>query len=205
MQSSQWCGVCLDVLLGIQTLPSVSAFLLSNFFLTLWFPPLFCSWNVCFLVSWLLFYSSLLLCPTYPQCLVHNAGSLRICWTHGPYGTDVFFDVSNCLETSGCPKPPQFLSVLAHWALLSLYLALTWYSFFFFFYLQVTTGNSGADYNWLYWWSVYVIFGPYSVTGPRTKDKSFKHAAFQLSHWQSRNVPDILQDSRIFNSNILSL
>lgn len=49
------------------------------------------------------------------------------------YGTDVFSDVPNCLETSGCPKPPQFLSVLAQWALLSLYLALTWYSFCLFF------------------------------------------------------------------------
>lgn len=99
------------------------------------------------------------------------------------YGTDVFSDVPNHLETSGCPKPPQFLSVLGQWALLSLHLALTRYSFclFFSFYLQVTTGNSGADYNWLYWWSVYVIFGPYSVTRPRTKEKSFKRAAFQLS------------------------
>lgn len=131
---------------AIQTLPSISAFLPSNFLLILWPHPSVCSWNLCFLVPNCYFYSSLLLWPDLLSFPVHNDNSWRLCWTPGRNGIDVFFDVLNCLETPGSPRFPSMHLLLSSGP----YLILAWCSFCLFvlfsFYLQLVPGNNGADY-----------------------------------------------------------
>lgn len=136
---------------GIQTLPSISAFLPSNFLLILWPPPSVCSWNLCFLVPdryfTLSYFSGLAYHGTWSTMMIHECFVEHL---PGPDGIDVFFDVPNCLETSDSPQSSQYASALIQWTMLSVYLALAWCPFclvvLFSFYLQLMPGNNGADY-----------------------------------------------------------
>lgn len=91
----------------------------------------------------------------------------------------------NCLETPGHSRFPQFAHVLVQWSLLFVGFVFP----FIYGLLPEIMGRLVFDFIGA---QAHVVSVLNSLTGLRTKERSFKLAALQLSHLQNRNVLNAL-------------